>query len=366
MITTYFTPLEAAINRIKASGGEVGNPEFLAEMDKAGVINLSRNTFEVGDTFTIPATRDDVVPFLVKDFLTNYPKSRITGQHPVDYSILVEVKNSKTGIHLRRFRVNDPCNSFKEYRREDDTYIPTGKIIGPQNELAEKLRPLNNQGARLDYLLGKTLRVENHIFGDAPIFTCGMITNICRRWLAEFIVVPDDHNGTTFEEVRDKTILHDPELRTQINKKETNVAFDPLTDKSPRTVYIAKEPIKVYKILQRKIPNRYNGYREGELRSFDNADEFKAYTLNSLCSSDLFLNKTYYEWVNDLKQEIKKTCDVGITSLLSMPTDINPRSWYKTFVCECTIPKDSRYFFMNDKNHFLSDRIIINKVIKEI
>ena len=103
----------AAIARAKAQGGEIANDDtFLKEMDKANVIDLSENTFESGDTFTIPATRDEVLKVLVKDVYERLPKSRITGEHPVGYSILVGVENAKTGKKcIKRFRVNAPCNS---------------------------------------------------------------------------------------------------------------------------------------------------------------------------------------------------------------------------------------------------------------
>ena len=183
----------SAIERAKSQGGEIGKMEFLKEMDNAPTYDLSENTFEPGDTFTLPATREEVLPFLIKDVYTRLPKSRITGLHPVGYSILVVVKNDKTGKEcVKRFRVNAPCNSFAEYIRDDehDTYITTGKIIGPKNEFAEKIRSLKNQGARLDYMLGKTLKVTDTIYeGSAAIMTAGMVTGIRKRFLPEFTIV---------------------------------------------------------------------------------------------------------------------------------------------------------------------------------
>jgi hypothetical protein len=181
----------AAIARAKAQGGEIANDDtFLKEMDKANVIDLSENTFESGDTFTIPATRDEVLKVLVKDVYERLPKSRITGEHPVGYSILVGVENAKTGKKcIKRFRVNAPCNSFAEYVKDDanDAYLATGKVIGPKNELAEKIRVLGTQGARLDALLGKTLKVsDNWHEGTAAVMTAGVVTGVRKRFLPEF------------------------------------------------------------------------------------------------------------------------------------------------------------------------------------
>jgi hypothetical protein len=179
----------AAIARAKSQGGQVGNQAFLAEMDNASVIDLSENTFEQGDTFTIPATREEVLKVLVKDVYTRLPKSRITGEHPVGYSILVGVENATNGKKcIKRFRVNAPCNSFAEYAKDDanDAYLATGQVIGPKNALAEKIRNLGTQGASLDALLGKTLTVDLLIPGNAAVMTNGTVTGVRKRFLPQF------------------------------------------------------------------------------------------------------------------------------------------------------------------------------------
>ena len=394
---------------------EIGKAEFLDEIKTHGHPNNYPygSCWSIGDTFTIPSSTKELLYFLCKQFLVKTPRFDVENFCRVEYFLLVMVKNKNTGSKcVRRLHIEEPCRYAIEHKNVDGEIINTGRVIGSHNNLAESMRALgNNQYARLKMLMGKTLTVDSYIEGQTvswksysqeqeitkvmiPQFT---ITTdiykheICDEYIKEwnrlrkrdvvqFILDKEKEKPRRkvklmstvtmfdFSNVEDylQALRDDIMSQAHTYKKETNVVFDPITDKSPRTVYIAKEPIKVYKILRRKIPNRYNGYREGELRSFDNADEFKAYTINSLCSMDLSLNKIFYEWDNLSRQEIEKTRDVGITSLLSMPTEISSSSWYKTFLYECTIPKDSEYCFMNDKNHFLSNKIILNKVIKEV
>ena len=410
------SPMEVKALEYLGEYTEIGKAEFLDEIriqpPPLIVTSGHRSMWELGDTFSIPSSKQELLYFLCKEFRVG-TRFDIKNYCPVAYFLLVIVENNNTGTRtVKRLYLKEPCRHVKEYIDVNGEIVDTGRIIGAHNTLAKSMRALgNNQYACLEMLMGKTLTVDDFIEGQTaswnsysheqeiqkvriPQFTTttGIYKHeigdeYVKEWnrlrerdVVQFILDKEKEKPRRkvklmstvtmfdFSNVEDyfQALRDDIMSQAHTYKKETNVVFDPITDKSPRTVYIAKEPIKVYKILRRKIPNRYNGYREGELRSFDNADEFKAYTINSLCSMDLSLNKIFYEWDNLSRQEIEKTRDVGITSLLSMPTEISSSSWYKTFLYECTIPKDSEYCFMDDKNHLISNKIILNKMIKEV
>lgn len=402
---------------------EIGKKEFLKEIKDFGhsPSTLGRvPIWEIGDTFSVPPTTKELLYYLCKEFYPNLPQNRRTGNYHFEYFLLVLVNNTITNhTKISRLYFEDPCASFAEYAIRDGEYESTGRRIESQNKLATSMRALgNNQYARLEMLLGKTFTIDSFIEGQKGEYTNGSITWLREIRVPQFSIIDgtyereiDDEYIETWKRLRtrdvfqvineeknkkygknrvisdelDKAILDDiinkgvdfPRTRSLLDSKReessssnnlkiSDVLFDPVKDQRPRVIYKAKAPITVYKILKRKIPNRFNNYKDGELRSFDDADRFKAYTLNSLCSSDLCLNKIFYEWDNDLRQEVKNCCDIGITSMLSMLTDTKPTSWYKTLVCECIIPKDAEYCFMDDRNHFLSNKIIINKVIYEI
>ena len=128
-----------------------------------------------------------------------------------------------------------------------------------------------------------------------------------------------------------------------------------------RTLHTATRPIKVYKILRRKIPNKFNGYKYGVFRSFDNPDRYKEYNIGESYSSELSLNKVVQYWLHsfyDTKTEI-----VGITSLASKPTTVNKVQWYHVVVVECTIPIGSKYYISQDGKNYLSDKLTINTIV---
>lgn len=183
--------MKSAIEAAQAAGGEVGTPNVFDELDAKVVINVEENVWEEGDTFELPKTREEALDFMVKDTYKNLPPDA-QGNYPVGYSVLVEVENSRTGFKgIKRFRPNQPANSIPEYKWDEaqNAYMATGKTFGPKNALAAQFKTLHNQGARLDAVLGKKLRVARMISGDQAVRKNGVVIAVQRKSLPEFEVV---------------------------------------------------------------------------------------------------------------------------------------------------------------------------------
>lgn len=160
------------------------------ELDKRANVNFDENIFKVGDTFTIPESREEVNKVLISEVFTTLTNRE--GKHPVGNAIVVEVTNDNTdGVTYKKFRVNAPAASVPEYRYDDknDCYVGTGKNIGPSNGLAMKLRAKGNQGAMLDELLGKTLKVTHFEEGNVARYKGDDITGLRFRQLPVFDIV---------------------------------------------------------------------------------------------------------------------------------------------------------------------------------
>ena len=191
MIKSSDPRMQSAIAAAQAAGGKVGLATIFTEMDAKTVMNVEENVWVEGDTFELPATREEALDFMVKDVYTNLPKTS-TGEYPTGYSVLVDVENPRTGAHtIKRFRPNQPANSIPEYKWDEaqNAYLATGSTFGPTNALAAELRLLHSQGARLDAVLGKKLRVVRMISGDQALRKAGVVVGVQRKNLPEFEVV---------------------------------------------------------------------------------------------------------------------------------------------------------------------------------
>lgn len=191
MIEVTDPRMKSAIEAAAANGGEVGKASVLNDLDAATIVNVEENVWEEGDTFELPATREECLPFIVKDTFTNLPK-KADGTYPVGYSVLVDVENKRTGFKgIKRYRPNQPANSIPEYKWDDvqNAYLATGNTFGPKNALAEQIRSLRTQGARLDAVLGKKLTVSKVISGDQAQRKAGMVVGVQRKNLPEFEVL---------------------------------------------------------------------------------------------------------------------------------------------------------------------------------
>ena len=193
MISVDEPRMKAAIERAKANGTTIGSADAFAAMDAATVFNVEENVWEQDDVFELPATREEALPFICSDVYKNLPR-KADGTYPVGYSILVAVKNSKTGAEsVKRFRPNQPCNNIPAYKWDEaqNAYVATGETFGPKNAVAQDVKLLGNQGARLDYFLGKKVRVSRLITGDQAVRKGGVVVGIARKSLPEFEVVTE-------------------------------------------------------------------------------------------------------------------------------------------------------------------------------
>lgn len=183
---------KAAIEAAKARGTIVGDNQTLADMDAATVVNFDENMWEEGDVFTLPATREELKPFLCTDVLENFPVNPQTGEHPKAHSILVLVKNKKTNKEtVKRYRPNAPAISDPLYKWDEaqQTYLAAGGNLASKTALAQAISLLPNQGARIDYVLGKTIEVKHILSGDVARRQGGVITGIRRRYIPEMDIV---------------------------------------------------------------------------------------------------------------------------------------------------------------------------------
>jgi hypothetical protein len=172
----------------------VGSAETLAAMDAAQVVNFDENVWDEDDQFTLPKTREEVLPFLVTDTLENLviTSGENAGKHPQAHSVLVEVTNTRTKkTSVKRFRPNAMAQSIPMYKWDEaqQAYMATGENLGPNNELSQAISLILSQGQRLDYVLGKTLRVKRLIPGDVARYQKGVLVGIRRRYVPEFEIV---------------------------------------------------------------------------------------------------------------------------------------------------------------------------------
>ena len=193
MAETKIAPImQAAIDAAKARGTIVGEEQTLADLDAATVVNFDENVWEEGDVFTLPKTREELKPFLCTDVLENLPVSERTGEHPKAHSVLVIVKNKNTKKEsVKRYRPGTPCISDPLYKWDEgqQTYLAAGGNLASKTALAQALSVLPNQGARLDYVLGKTIEVKRIISGDVARRQRNVITGVRRRYIPEMEIV---------------------------------------------------------------------------------------------------------------------------------------------------------------------------------
>lgn len=193
MITVDDPRMKAAIERAQANGTTIGSADAFAAMDAATIVNVEENVWEQDDVFELPKTREEALPFVCVDVYKNLPR-KADGTYPVGYSILVDVKNSRTGAQsIKRFRPNQPCNNIPAYKWDEaqNAYVSTGETFGPKNAIAQAVKMLGNQGARLDYFLGKKVKVSRLIAGDQAVRKGGIVVGIARKNLPEFEIVTE-------------------------------------------------------------------------------------------------------------------------------------------------------------------------------
>lgn len=182
--------MKAAIEAAKARNGKVGDPSILAELDKKTVVNFDENVWEEGDRFEMPKTRDELKDFLVADTLENLTiqSGEHAGEHPVAYSVLVLVTNKNTKKQtVKRYRPSTPAISDPIYKYDEaqQTYMATGANLASKTPLAEAISLLPTQGARLDYVLGKTIEVTHILSGDVARRQGNVVVGVRRRYIPE-------------------------------------------------------------------------------------------------------------------------------------------------------------------------------------
>lgn len=186
---------KAAIEAAKARGTIVGSDQTLADMDAATVVNFDENVWEEGDVFTLPATREELKPFLCTDVLENLPvlqNGPRAGEHPQAHSVLVLVKNKNTKKEtVKRYRPNTPAISDPLYKWDEgqQAYMAAGGNLASKSKLAQAVTLLPNQGARLDYVLGKTIEVKHILSGDVARRQGGVVTGVRRRYIPDMEIV---------------------------------------------------------------------------------------------------------------------------------------------------------------------------------
>lgn len=191
MITVDDPRMKAAIERATANGTTIGGADVFNAMDSATIVNVEENVWEEGDEFELPKNREEALPFMCTDVYKNLPR-KADGSFPVGYSILVDVTNSKTGAKsIKRFRPNQPCNNIPSYKWDEaqNAYVATGETFGPKNAVAQAVKLLGNQGARLDYFLGKKVKVSRILNGDQAVRKGGVVVGIQRKNLPEFEIL---------------------------------------------------------------------------------------------------------------------------------------------------------------------------------
>lgn len=137
------------------------------DLDAKSTVNFEENIFGLNDEFELPDSREEAEKVLIAETYENLPVNN-NGEHPVGYSVVVEVVNNGNTT-FKKFRVTAPRASFPEYRFDaaNNSYVPTGRTIGPDNDLARELKKFNTQGQCLDALLGKKLKVTSFAEGNA-------------------------------------------------------------------------------------------------------------------------------------------------------------------------------------------------------
>ena len=136
-------------------------------LDEKPTVNFEENIFNADDEFEMPDNREEAEKVLIEETYENLPVNN-KGEHPKGYSIVVEVTNNGNKT-FKKFRLTAPRASFPEYRFDaaNNSYVPTGRTIGPDNDLARNLKKFNTQGQCLDALLGKKLKVTSFAEGNA-------------------------------------------------------------------------------------------------------------------------------------------------------------------------------------------------------
>ena len=139
----------------------------VSDLDAKATVNFEENIFNLNDEFEMPDTREEAEKVLIEETYENLPVNN-NGEHPKGYSVVVEVVNNGNKS-FKKFRVTSPKASFPEYRFDaaNNSYVPTGRTIGPDNELARELKKRSTQGQCLDVVLGKKLRVVGFAEGNA-------------------------------------------------------------------------------------------------------------------------------------------------------------------------------------------------------
>lgn len=142
-------------------------PASASDLDAKATVNFEENIFNFNDEFEMPDTREEAEKVLIAETYENLPVNA-NGEHPVGYSVVVEVVNNGSTT-FKKFRVASPKASFPEYRFDaaNNSYVPTGRTISPDNELARELKKCSNQGQCLDVMLGKKIRVVGFAEGNA-------------------------------------------------------------------------------------------------------------------------------------------------------------------------------------------------------
>lgn len=189
MITPNKEMLDAAI----AAHSSEKNPDsaigdWKKEMIDRTTLDVSENIFEEGDTFTFPANEEEMLKVIVKDTYKNLPKikrGKRAGEYPSGFSVLVFVKNEKTGAEsVKKFRASSASAGFNEYAFDpvNEVYVSTGNRVENTNNLCKTIRSQQNLWDSFACLYGKTLKVKTFVSGNAPVFDDrGVVISIKRR-----------------------------------------------------------------------------------------------------------------------------------------------------------------------------------------
>lgn len=156
--------------------------------------------WEVGDTFVLPDTRMEALPYFVTERFPSLPRLANRTYLSIGY-IYVRVHNIYTNKDsVKRYHANEPILSFEECSRvkrlEDgrwiDEYNSTGNIIQSDNELSKRIQSFTYEGEMFDVVLGRRLFVENVREIDAIWKKQGSIVGSIYRQVVDFKIVKKD------------------------------------------------------------------------------------------------------------------------------------------------------------------------------
>lgn len=191
MITVNQQMMDAALAQHKLPEGMTVE-QLVTKIKAKAYVNVAENVFEEGDTFTMPATEEELGKVLRTEVFERLAYTdQNTGQKvvPEGFYALVYVENSKNGNKaVKKFRVTSATASFNEYAKDaiNETYLATGRVVRSEGDVATLLRTKDNQYDQFMALLGKTITVKKPLVGNAAVMENNMPKGIRRRTVADF------------------------------------------------------------------------------------------------------------------------------------------------------------------------------------